>query len=80
MSSEFVSDTSNNGLLGLGFSSINTVEPTAQKTFFNNIKSSLASPLFAIKLKHNAASSYDFGFLNSSKYTGPITYVNADSS
>ncbi|CAI7600128.1 unnamed protein product [Penicillium glandicola] len=80
VSSEFVSDTSNDGLLGLGFSSINTVEPTAQKTFFDNIKSSLASPLFAVELKHNAAGSYDFGFLDSSKYTGSITYVDADSS
>jgi aspergillopepsin I len=80
VSSEFVSDTSNDGLLGLGFSSINTVEPIAQKTFFDNIKSSLASPLFAVELKHNAAGSYDFGFLNSSKYTGSITYVDADSS
>ncbi|PYH97881.1 preproproctase B [Aspergillus ellipticus CBS 707.79] len=80
VSSEFVSDTSNDGLLGLGFSSINTVEPVAQKTFFDNIKSSLASPIFTAYLKHDAAGSYDFGFIDSSKYTGEIAYVDADSS
>lgn len=80
VSSQFSSDTSNDGLLGLAFSSINTVSPTPQKTFYDNVKSSLADPVFAVTLKHQAPGSYDFGFIDSSKYTGSITYTSVDNS
>ncbi|WPG98724.1 Hypothetical protein R9X50_00151800 [Acrodontium crateriforme] len=79
-SSGFVSDTSTDGLVGLAFSSINTVEPQQQLTFFDNVKSSLASPLFAAVLKHGKAGTYDFGYLDSSKYTGSIAYTAVDNS
>lgn len=68
------------GLLGLAFSSVNQVSPTKQKTFFDTVKSSLSSPLFAVSLKSRAPGVYDFGYIDTSKYTGSITYVNADSS
>ncbi|KAH8691659.1 aspartic proteinase II-1 [Talaromyces proteolyticus] len=80
VSSEFTSDTSIDGLLGLAFSSINTVSPTPQKTFFDNVKSSLAKPIFVAILKHDEAGSYDFGFTDSSKYTGEIAYTDVDDS
>jgi aspergillopepsin I len=53
VSSEFVSDTDSDGLLGLAFSTLNSVSPVAQKTFFDNIKANLAQPLFVADLKHN---------------------------
>lgn len=53
VSSSFSSDTNNDGLLGLAFSSLNTVSPTAQKTFFDNAKSALDAPVFTADLKHN---------------------------
>ncbi|KAK5790915.1 hypothetical protein VI817_006224 [Penicillium citrinum] len=80
ISSQFQRDTDNDGLLGLAFSSINTVSPTPQKTFFDNVKSSLDEPLFAVALKHAAPGVYDFGFIDSSKYTGSIHYTDVDSS
>jgi hypothetical protein len=80
VSSQFSQDKDDDGLLGLAFSSINTVQPQAQKTFFDTVKPSLASPLFAVSLKYHAPGTYDFGYIDSSKYTGDITYVNVDSS
>ena len=50
ISSEFQQDQSD-GLLGLAFSSINTVTPDQQQTFFTNAEGSLDSPLFAVDLK-----------------------------
>lgn len=78
VSSQFTRDKDTDGLLGLAFSSINTVRPTAQKTWFDNVHSSLASPVFSVALKYHAAGSYDFGYIDSAKYTGDITYVNVN--
>ncbi|PWY66072.1 aspergillopepsin I precursor [Aspergillus heteromorphus CBS 117.55] len=80
ISEEFVEDTANDGLLGLAFSSINTVQPQAQTTFFDTVKDQLDSPLFAVALKHDAPGVYDFGFIDGSKYTGALAYVDVDSS
>jgi len=79
VSSTFVSDTSD-GLVGLAFSSINTVTPNQASTFFDNAQSSLDSPLFAAYLPFNADGEYDFGYTDSSKYTGTIEYASVDSS
>jgi hypothetical protein len=61
VSSQFVSDTQNDGLVGLSFSSINTVTPKPATTFFDTVKGSLAQALFAADLKKGQAGSYDFG-------------------
>ncbi|KAG8424737.1 hypothetical protein J3458_001506 [Metarhizium acridum] len=57
VSSHFSQDAASSGLLGLAFSSINTVEPTRQKTFFDNAKPALDSALFTADLKHGAGTS-----------------------
>ncbi|CAO2652602.1 Nn.00g008850.m01.CDS01 [Neocucurbitaria sp. VM-36] len=80
VSAQFTQDQDTDGLLGLAFSTLNTVKPQQQTTFFETVKSQLAQPLFAVDLKYHAAGSYDFGFIDKSKYTGSITYVNADNS
>lgn len=61
VSSEFTSDTASDGLLGLAFSSINTVTPNKATTFFDTVKSTLAKALFTADLKSGAAGSYTFG-------------------
>ncbi|KAH7636076.1 aspartic peptidase domain-containing protein [Sordaria sp. MPI-SDFR-AT-0083] len=75
VSQSFTAETAIDGLVGLGFSSLNTVSPTAQKTWFDNVKSKLDAPLFAVDLKFNAAGTYDFGFIDPAKHTGNFTYV-----
>lgn len=80
VSAEFESETDLDGLLGLGFSSINTVKPTKQKTFFESALSSLDSPVFTADLKHQEPGTYNFGYIDDSAYTGEIAYTPIDSS
>ncbi|CEJ92327.1 hypothetical protein VHEMI07987 [[Torrubiella] hemipterigena] len=68
----------NDGLLGLAFSSINTVKPTKQKTWFDNIASSLDAPVFTADLKHNEPGSYIFGAVPSA--AKEILYAPVDDS
>jgi hypothetical protein len=79
VSSTFVSDEAD-GLVGLAFSNINTVVPTQALTFFDNAQDSLDSPLFAAYLPRDDDGTYDFGALDTSKFTGTVTYANVDSS
>lgn len=67
------------GLVGLAFNSINTVQPQQQLTFFENAKASLSAPLFAAYLPYKANGAYDFGYTDSSKYTGSIVYTAVNS-
>ncbi|KAK3319422.1 aspartic-type endopeptidase-like protein [Apodospora peruviana] len=80
VSESFSEDPSIDGLVGLGFDSLNSVSPTPAKTWFTNVKSQLTLPVFAADLKHNAAGTYDFGFIDSAKYTGSITYTPVNTS
>lgn len=52
VSSQFTQDTSNSGLVGLGFNIGNTVSPKAQATWFSNASKNLAAPLFTADLRH----------------------------
>ncbi|EFQ33654.1 eukaryotic aspartyl protease [Colletotrichum graminicola] len=80
VSDEFSQDSDNDGLLGLGFSSINTVSPNQQTTFFDTATPQLSSPVFTADLKHNKAGKYNFGYIDNSAYTGSITYTSVDNS
>lgn len=79
VSAQFQQDVDNDGLLGLAFDQLNTVKPTAQKTFFTNVLPSLSAPLFTVDLKKGAPGTFDFGFVDDAKHTGPVTYVDVDS-
>ncbi|KAL8708425.1 MAG: hypothetical protein Q9220_006715 [cf. Caloplaca sp. 1 TL-2023] len=80
VSDQFQQDVDNDGLLGLAFDTLNTVKPTAQKTFFSNVLPSLSAPLFTVDLKKGAPGTFDFGFVDDAKHTGEVTYVDVDSS
>lgn len=57
-----------------------TVKPVKQKTFFENAKSTLSAPLFTADLKKGSPGTYNFGFIDNTKYTGEIAYVPVDNS
>ncbi|KAI0405084.1 aspartic peptidase domain-containing protein [Xylaria palmicola] len=80
VSQSFVDDTNTDGLLGLAFSSINTVQPQPQKTFFDNVMTSLAEPLFTADLRAGANGAYEFGRIDATKFKGDLTFVDVDSS
>lgn len=80
VSSQFSQDAENDGLVGFAFSTINTVTPQQQNTWFDTVKSSLPQQLFAVTLKYQQPGTYDFGFIDSSKYDGSLTYTAVDSS
>lgn len=80
VSSSFTADSNNDGLLGLAFSTLNTVSPTAQTTFFDGAKSDLDQQLFTVDLKHDAPGTYNFGWIDTSLFTGSIAYTDVDSS
>lgn len=74
ISAQFI-DEHSDGLLGLGFGNTNTIKPTKQPTFFENIRPSLKEPLFTVTLKKNATGVYDFGYIDPQKYIEPLQYV-----
>lgn len=80
VSESFSQDVKSDGLLGLGFSSINTVKPQKQKTFFDNIMPSLEQPLFTANLRHATVGSYEFGRIDASQFQGSLSFTPIDNS
>lgn len=80
VSDQFAQDANNDGLLGLAFSTLNTVSPSPEKTFFDNIIDTLDVAAWTADLKYHTAGTYDFGVIDDSKYKGDITYVEVDDS
>ena len=75
VSHEFTNDTNSDGILGLAFQAANTIKPTSQPTFFENAMASLMAPVFTANLKAGSAGSYQFGFIDSTAYTGTLQYT-----
>ena len=80
VSNSFTAETAIDGLVGLAFGSLNMVTPTAQQTWFENVRTKLDQPLFAVDLKFGAPGTYDFGFIDAAKHTSNITYVPVNTS
>lgn len=77
---QFVDDQQNDGLMGLAFSTLNTVQPQRQKTFLDNVAPSLAEPVFTADLKKGAPGTYTFGAIDSTAFQGDLTFVDVDNS
>jgi hypothetical protein len=80
ISASFSQDVNNDGLVGLAFSQLNTVQPTPQKTFFDNIMPQLAMPVFSADLRNDSTGTYTFGAIDMSKVQGQLTNVPVDPS
>jgi hypothetical protein len=78
VSYEFSLDSNTDGLLGLGFSNINSVTPVGQSTWFDNMASSLIEPLFTVNLKHKKPGSYNFGYIDPHQFSGSVGWTPVD--
>ena len=80
VSQSFMQETNTDGLLGLAFSSINQVSPQQQKTFWENVMGDLEQPLFTANLEVDNSGTYEFGAIDSTKFTGSLNYAAVDNS
>ncbi|KAH8898279.1 pepsin [Thozetella sp. PMI_491] len=75
ISRAFTKDPFSSGLLGLGQSIGNMIQPNKSLTFMDNVRDSLEKPLFTANLKHGSPGNYNFGFIDKTEYTGSIHYA-----
>jgi hypothetical protein len=80
VSESFAQDIHSSGLIGLGFSKINTIKPKRQKTFFDNIMPDLSQPVFTASLRAGVAGAYEFGNIDATQFQGELTTVPVDTS
>ncbi|KAL4980097.1 aspartic peptidase domain-containing protein [Aspergillus desertorum] len=80
VASSILDDTHSNGLVGLGFSSLNTIKPTQQKSFFETIADVLDEPVLSASLVSDGVGQYEFGTVDKSKYKGSLVNATVDSS
>ncbi|AEO61299.1 hypothetical protein MYCTH_2121130 [Thermothelomyces thermophilus ATCC 42464] len=75
VSSSFTVESEIDGLAGLGFSSLNTVSPKSQLTFFDNAKPQLDSPVFTADLKANKGTTGNISYVPVNPYPGYWTFT-----
>ncbi|KAF2873345.1 aspartic peptidase domain-containing protein [Massariosphaeria phaeospora] len=84
VSRSFVEDTNTDGLVGLAFSNLNTVndgtQKTPQKTFFDNVMNDLDLPVFTADLDPDGTGVYEFGKIDASKFQGEMAWIPVNAS
>ena len=80
VSDSFAEDEASDGLVGLAFTSINTMLPEQQTTFFDNVTPDLDEPVLTAQLKKGAVGSYEFGVIDKTKFLGDLVKIPVDSS
>lgn len=68
------------GIMGLAFGSGNSVSPSPQPTFMEAVQSQLDEPVFVCNFKFKGGGFIEFGTVDSSLYSGPLTTLQADNS
>ncbi|CAL1700014.1 unnamed protein product [Somion occarium] len=83
LSQSFLQDGGNDGLLGLAWGDINTVQPKRVQTPVENMisKKLIDQHLFTVKLgRGDEAGFYSFGFIDTTVTSDPIKYTDVDNS
>jgi hypothetical protein len=83
LSSSFLTDGGNDGLLGLAWPEINTVHPRPVATPVKNMieKKLIDHPLFTVKLGRGMEPGfYSFGYIDPKVTSDPLTYTQVDHS
>jgi hypothetical protein len=79
VSQSFIEDTNTDGLVGLAFSKLNTVndgvKKTPQKTFFDNVMGDLDMPVFTADLDPDGTGVYEFGKIDTTKFVGQMVWT-----
>ncbi|KAL6710415.1 hypothetical protein ACN47E_009361 [Coniothyrium glycines] len=79
VSQTFIEDTNTDGLVGLAFSKLNTVndgtKKTPAKTFFDNVMPTLDMPVFTADLNPDGTGVYEFGKIDATKFTGDMAWI-----
>ncbi|CEL09708.1 hypothetical protein ASPCAL12841 [Aspergillus calidoustus] len=75
VSPEFATNPFSSGLLGLAFSTLNTVSPVPQLSYFENVLPTVQKPLFTADLKHGRPGTYNFGYIDHTAYSGAIAWT-----
>jgi hypothetical protein len=68
-------DTFSSGILGMANGGANTVRPTPQRTYIENISNQLVQPLFTVNLQKGRPGNYNFGYINKAEFQGPLQYT-----
>lgn len=84
VSQSFVEDKNTDGLVGLAFSKLNTVndgtQRTPAKTFFDNVMNDLDLPVFTADLDPDGTGVYEFGKIDSTKFEGEMAWIPVNAS
>ncbi|KZM25977.1 Aspergillopepsin I [Ascochyta rabiei] len=79
VSQSFIQDTDTDGLVGLAFSKLNTVndgtKKTPQKTFFDNVMGNIDMPVFTADLNPDGTGVYEFGKIDATKFEGQMAWI-----
>lgn len=84
VSQSFIQDVNTDGLVGLAFSKLNTVndgvQKIPQKTFFDNVMNDLDLPVFTADLDPDGTGVYEFGKIDQTKFTGQMAWIPVNTS
>ncbi|RDA87897.1 putative aspartyl protease [Ophiocordyceps camponoti-leonardi (nom. inval.)] len=79
MSATFERETGFSGIMGLAKRLHNNIEPP-QPTFLSMLRRQLRKPVFAVDLRRNASSRFDFGHVDASLASDGMTWVPTNAS
>ncbi|PHH72344.1 hypothetical protein CDD82_6029 [Ophiocordyceps australis] len=79
VSGQFESETRYSGVMGLAKKVPNGIQPR-QPSFLDTLTQQLDQPVFSADLRADAPSRFDFGFMDESRASGPLTWLHGDAS